>query len=156
MDNSPAVAFMKDDEGRYVYVNKPFEKVFGQKLSFLKGRTSLTGCRRSAPPTLTMTISRCWKAAGGVSSLPAGDGKLRHWLVFKFPRSTPPDDGTSRASALISANAVASKKRWPNRSSAKRKPRISQAIRCSLDSHEIYRTCVNWVRTSMWIVVRCS
>ena len=40
MDNSPAVAFMKDDEGRYVYVNKPFEKVFGQKLSFLKGRTS--------------------------------------------------------------------------------------------------------------------
>ena len=40
MDNSPAVAFMKDAEGRYVYVNKPFEKVFGQKLSFLKGRTS--------------------------------------------------------------------------------------------------------------------
>ncbi|MEP6637236.1 MAG: PAS domain S-box protein, partial [Acidobacteriota bacterium] len=29
MDNSPAIAFMKDDEGRYVYVNKPFEGLFG-------------------------------------------------------------------------------------------------------------------------------
>src|SRR5207247_6102209 len=25
MDNSPAVAFMKDEEGRYLYVNQPFE-----------------------------------------------------------------------------------------------------------------------------------
>jgi PAS domain S-box-containing protein len=40
MDNSPAVAFMKDAEGRYVYVNKPFERLFGEKLSFLRGRTS--------------------------------------------------------------------------------------------------------------------
>jgi PAS domain S-box-containing protein len=40
MDNSPAVAFMKDAEGRYVYVNKPFERLFGKKLSFLQGRKS--------------------------------------------------------------------------------------------------------------------
>src|SRR5687767_7527105 len=40
MDNSPAVAFMKDHTGRYVYVNKPFERLFGQKFSFLKGRMS--------------------------------------------------------------------------------------------------------------------
>src|SRR4029079_6203547 len=40
MDNSPAVAFMKDSEGRYVYVNKPFERLFGQKLSFLQGKMS--------------------------------------------------------------------------------------------------------------------
>ena len=63
MDNSPAVAFMKDDEGRYVYVNKPFEKVFGQKLSFLKGRTSFDWLPPINAPTHSMTISRCWKAA---------------------------------------------------------------------------------------------
>src|SRR5262249_40534435 len=40
MDNSPAVAFMKDEQGRYVYVNRPFEKFFGQTLTFLEGRTS--------------------------------------------------------------------------------------------------------------------
>ena len=40
MNNSPAVAFMKDEEGRYVYVNEPFERVFGRKLSFLRGKTS--------------------------------------------------------------------------------------------------------------------
>ena len=123
MDNSPAVAFMKDDEGRYVYVNKPFEKVFGQKLSFLKGRTSFDWLPPiSAADTHDddLKVLESGRPRECVESLPAGDGKLRHWLVFKFPRSTPPDDGTSRASALISANAVASKKRWPNRSSAKR------------------------------------
>jgi PAS domain S-box-containing protein len=40
MDNSPAIAFMKNDQGRYVYVNKPFEDLFGQKLRVLRGRTS--------------------------------------------------------------------------------------------------------------------
>src|SRR4030095_1927654 len=40
MDNSPAVAFMKDEEGRYVYVNKPFEDLFGKKLTFLRGKKS--------------------------------------------------------------------------------------------------------------------
>jgi PAS domain S-box-containing protein len=28
MDNNPAVAFMKNSEGRYVYVNKTFERLF--------------------------------------------------------------------------------------------------------------------------------
>ncbi|HSD45816.1 MAG TPA: PAS domain S-box protein, partial [Pyrinomonadaceae bacterium] len=50
MDNSPAVAFMKDDTGRYVYVNKPFERLFGQTLSFLKGRTSFDWL----PPTVAL------------------------------------------------------------------------------------------------------
>ena len=40
MDNSPAVAFMKDDEGATSMSTSRSKKVFGQKLSFLKGRTS--------------------------------------------------------------------------------------------------------------------
>src|SRR5258705_4598106 len=40
MDNSPAIAFMKDADGRYVYVNKPFERLFGPSLESLRGRTS--------------------------------------------------------------------------------------------------------------------
>jgi two-component system NtrC family sensor kinase len=39
MDNSPAVAFIKDREGRYVYLNKPFENHFGMKLSEWAGKT---------------------------------------------------------------------------------------------------------------------
>jgi PAS domain S-box-containing protein len=49
MNNSPAVAFMKDEEGRYDYVNGPFERVFGQKLSFLRGKTSLLVTTRKQP-----------------------------------------------------------------------------------------------------------
>ena len=39
MDNSPAVAFMKDNEGRYVYVNKPFERVFKKTAEEWLGKT---------------------------------------------------------------------------------------------------------------------
>ena len=78
MDNSPAVAFMKDDEGRYVYVNKPFEKVFGQKLSFLKGRTSFDWLPPiSAADTHDDDLKVLESGRrGSVESLPAGDGKL--------------------------------------------------------------------------------
>jgi PAS domain-containing protein len=29
MDHSPAIAFIKDEQGRYIYVNRPFEEQFG-------------------------------------------------------------------------------------------------------------------------------
>src|SRR5687767_1647378 len=84
MDNSPAVAFMKDDEGRYVYVNKPFEKVFGQKLSFLKGRTSFDWLPPiSAADTHDddLKVLEAGRPQESIESLAAGDGAAHHGLV---------------------------------------------------------------------------
>src|SRR5206468_1628139 len=39
MDNSPAVAWIKDDLGRYAYVNTPFELTFNLRLADVAGRT---------------------------------------------------------------------------------------------------------------------
>jgi PAS domain S-box-containing protein len=39
MDHSPAVAWMKDDQGRHVYVNHTYEKRFGVRLQDLLGKT---------------------------------------------------------------------------------------------------------------------
>ena len=39
MDNSPAIAFIKDRDGCYVYLNKLFENHFGLKLSDCAGKT---------------------------------------------------------------------------------------------------------------------
>ena len=39
MDNSPAVAFMKDEEGRHVYVNEPLTRRFGLPAEQILNRT---------------------------------------------------------------------------------------------------------------------
>ena len=159
MDNSPAVAFMKDAEGRYVYVNKPFEKVFGQKLSFLKGRTSFDWL---PPISAADTHEDDLKVLEGgrpqecIESLPAGDGTMRHWLVFKFPTIDPAGrryisgvgvDITERRRAEEALAQQAEREAMSHR--------ISQAIRCSLDSHEIYRTAVRELGSHL-DVDRCS
>jgi len=40
MENSPALAFVKDSQGRYVYLNKPFEAMFGVTRESLLGKTN--------------------------------------------------------------------------------------------------------------------
>ncbi|PYS52987.1 MAG: hypothetical protein DMF68_00585 [Acidobacteria bacterium] len=40
MDNSPAVAFIKDEEGRFTYINRPYERFFNLKLDDVLGKTT--------------------------------------------------------------------------------------------------------------------
>src|SRR5687767_726760 len=39
MDNCPAIAFMKDSEGRLLYINKAFEETFGYDKIDWRGKT---------------------------------------------------------------------------------------------------------------------
>src|SRR5450755_3848300 len=39
MENSPAVAYLKDEDGRFVYVNRRWEEVFGMRLEEIRGKT---------------------------------------------------------------------------------------------------------------------
>ena len=66
MDNSPAIAFMKDDQGRYVYVNKPFEDLFQQKLQLLRGGTSFDWL------PLTLPADPRTRLAGPLTGEPGG------------------------------------------------------------------------------------
>ena len=159
MDNSPAVAFMKDHTGRYVYVNKPFERLFGQSLSFLKGRMSFDWLD---PETATQTHEHDLKILTSgipeqiVETIPTEDGTPHYWLVFKFPTV---DAAGNRYVAGVGVDIT--ERRHAEDALAQQAEReamihrISQAIRCSLDSHEIYQTAVRELGSYL-AVDRCS
>jgi PAS domain S-box-containing protein len=159
MDNSPAVAFMKDATGRYVYLNKPFERLFGQKLSFLKGRQSFDWLPRD---TAAKTHDHDLKILTSgipeqiIETIPTEDGTPHYWLVFKFPTV---DAAGNKYVAGVGVDI--SERRRAEKALAKQAQReamihrISQAIRCSLESHEIYETAVRELGSYL-NVDRCS
>ena len=88
MDNSPSIAFMKDEEGRYVYVNKPFEDLFGQKLEFLRGKTSfdwLPAITAQDTHEHDLSVLTSGEPQEILETVPTQDGRPHHWLVVKFP-----------------------------------------------------------------------
>jgi len=88
MDNSPAVAFMKDEDGRFVYVNQLFERFF--KLTRLQwlGKTDFDLWPEETARQLRdndRAILAEDRPAEIFETFPGPDGILRTWLVFKFP-----------------------------------------------------------------------
>jgi len=159
MDNSPAVAFMKDAEGRYVYVNKPFERLFGKKLSFLKGRTSFDWLPRGFAEEThrhDLQILNGGIPEEVIETVSTEDGTPHQWLVFKFPTI---DSAGNRFVAGVGVDI--SERRRAEEALAQQAQReamshrISQAIRCSLDSQEIFETAVKELGAYL-NVDRCS
>jgi PAS domain S-box-containing protein len=159
MDNSPAVAFMKDAEGRYVYVNKPFERLFGKKLTFLKGRMSFDWLPRGLAEEThrhDLQILNSGIPEEVIETVPTEDGTPHEWLVFKFPTI---DSAGNKFVAGVGVDI--SERRRAEEALAQQAQReamshrISQAIRCSLDSQEIFETAVRELGAYL-NVDRCS
>ena len=159
MDNSPAVAFMKDSDGRYVYVNKPFERLFGKKLSYLQGRTSFDWLPRDVAQTTHLHDLRVLNTGLPeeiVETVPLEGRAPHHLLVFKFPTT---DSAGNKFVAGVGVD-ISERRRIEEElaQQAQREAmthRISQAIRCSLESHEIFRTAVKELGSYL-NVDRCS
>lgn len=89
MDNSPALAFMKDaDSGQFLYINKPFETFFHIQAADLLGKTDVDWL----PPEVAKQTRRNDLLAMQleqplqlVETVPDRDGNPQDWLVFKFP-----------------------------------------------------------------------
>ena len=86
MENSPALAFIKDAEGRYLFINKPFESIFGVEREHVLGKTVYDWL----PEETARRLARSDGLAldGGVASelvesVPSPRG-VRHLLGFKF------------------------------------------------------------------------
>lgn len=159
MNNSPAVAFMKDSEGRYVYVNEPFERVFGQKLTFLRGKTSFDwlpeeAARKTHENDLEVLAQGSPQEI--VEVVPAVDGSLHHWLVFKFPMGD-----VSGHQFIAGVGVDITERRRAQEELAQQADRealthlISQAVRRSLDSSEVFATAVRELGSQL-NVDRCS
>ncbi|MGL4550021.1 MAG: sensor domain-containing diguanylate cyclase [Gemmataceae bacterium] len=88
MDNSPAVAFMKDEAGRMVYVNDPLCRRFRITPADWLGKTG----EELFPPDVARTIRDNDDAvlAGGrpvklLEVVPTPDGEPHYWQSYKFP-----------------------------------------------------------------------
>jgi PAS domain S-box-containing protein len=88
MNHSPAVAFLKDEQGRYIYVNPSIEKVLNKPCEEWLGKID----RQLFPPDVARSLRKHDHEAlkrGGVLEIEESTvddhGAFRHWLVFKFP-----------------------------------------------------------------------
>ena len=88
MDDSPAVAWMKDEELRFVYVNRTWEQRFQRSLAEIRGRTDLD-IRPTEVGERLRQHDRDVLAAGNAKvfeeMVPNPDGRPRYWQVYKFP-----------------------------------------------------------------------
>jgi PAS domain S-box-containing protein len=88
MDHSPAVAWMKDEQGRYVYVNAGFERRFRVGPEAWRGSTDFDLWPADVAKQFRVndqTVLSADKASEFVETAPDVDGRSVPWHVFKFP-----------------------------------------------------------------------
>jgi PAS domain S-box-containing protein len=87
MNHSPAVAFIKDENGRMLYMNEVMERRFQVKLEDMFGKTDFDWLPYEKAEKLTM-VDRQVLASGEphqlIEEIPTPDGLTREWLVMKF------------------------------------------------------------------------
>jgi two-component system cell cycle sensor histidine kinase/response regulator CckA len=87
LDNSPAIAFMKDERGRIVYVNPQWERVFGLRFESVRDRADAEWLPADAAELVRShdrAVLEGDRTMQFEESLPAADG-VHEWLVFRFP-----------------------------------------------------------------------
>jgi PAS domain S-box-containing protein len=95
LDNSPSVAFMKDVEGRYVFINRAGEQRFGVPRSQWLGTTDWERFPAAIAMRMRATDARVRASGAPVQSVeqtPTPDGRVAHWIVHKFPIVSPRGD----------------------------------------------------------------
>ena len=87
LDNSPAVAFFKDQHGRYAYVNQPFIRTFQRDYASIMNATDFeifpaeVARQLRANDALVLESSRPIET---IEIVPTPDGVSHSWLVYKF------------------------------------------------------------------------
>jgi PAS domain S-box-containing protein len=88
MENSPAIAFMKDEQGRYVFSNKALERVFGKSPADLVGRSSSDWLPMEVAKKLSENDALVLfhdKTFEFIETILTPEGDSRDFLIFKFP-----------------------------------------------------------------------
>jgi PAS domain S-box-containing protein len=88
MDHSPAIVWMKDAQGRYVYINKTCEERFGVHLADWQGKTDADMWPVEVAATLRrndLDVLACGNPLEVIEETPQHDGSRAVWLNAKFP-----------------------------------------------------------------------
>jgi len=88
MEHSPFAAFIKDDQGRLVYVNRKFEQGFGRKSAEVVGRPAFDWLPQEAARRLAesdQAVLASGQPGEVIEPVPLADGRTREWRLMKFP-----------------------------------------------------------------------
>ena len=89
MDNSPVVAWLKDEELRLRYVNKTFRKLFEMDPNkTVSGMSDFDYLSKDVADSVRRNdkqVLERGKSVQAIENVPGADGVMRHWLVTKFP-----------------------------------------------------------------------
>ena len=92
MDHTPTLAWIKDDQGRYTYVNRAYEQRFGVTLAYCQGKTDADLWPTEVAPRLQQADRATLAANRPVEiteETPERDGRISYWLNTKFPFRDP-------------------------------------------------------------------
>ncbi|PPS41426.1 PAS domain S-box protein [Chroococcidiopsis sp. TS-821] len=88
MNNSPVTAFIKDAQGRYLYINEPLERAFNVKLSDIQNMIDANWLPPATAQQLRendLAVLAIGQTVEFIEYIPTPDGQWRYWLCFKFP-----------------------------------------------------------------------
>ncbi|MEW6517990.1 MAG: PAS domain S-box protein [Thermodesulfobacteriota bacterium] len=88
MDHNPAIAWMKDEQGRYVYLNRTFEKRFGVRSADCCGKTDFDLWSPEIAAEFRkndLAVLAAGEPMAVIEETVNPDGSRRFWLNSKFP-----------------------------------------------------------------------
>jgi len=88
MDHSPAVAWLKDEQGHYIYMNEPYQRHFGLRLEDRLGKTDFEIYPRAIAEQFKKNDQGALAAGHPVEFTEESidhDGNPCTWLAYKFP-----------------------------------------------------------------------
>lgn len=88
MNNSPVMAYMKDQNGCFVYVNRKLEQLFDPENAGLLGKTDFDLLSEDAAKAVRKNDAQVlseWQPLERLEEAVTPDGSASHWLSLKFP-----------------------------------------------------------------------
>jgi PAS domain S-box-containing protein len=88
MDNSPAIAWMRDEQGRYVYLSRTYTRNSGKTLEECRGKTAFDLWPREIAEgfwKIDQEVLRTGRPMEAMEEVPTPDGGRSYWWNVKFP-----------------------------------------------------------------------
>lgn len=88
MNNSPAISFMKDEEGKFEFINQSFEKAFNVKAKTLYGDTDYAYLPANIAEEIRKNdrmILDTNQTIEAIELVPSADNSIQYWHSYKFP-----------------------------------------------------------------------